>query len=295
MMVSVILVNHNDLKRTREAVKSVRQWSPESEIIIVDNNSTRGTVESLGREFPDIRVVSLSENRGFGAGNNKGAAATHGEFLFFLNSDTLLLEDTPALLAAMMKADPQIAACGPRLVNGDNSFQLSFGPDPSLLNEWKLRRIRRGLQKRDTSVRARSESRFLRKREVDWLTGAALMVRRDVFEKVKGFDETFFVYFEDADLCRRIRELGLKVLFCPSSSVVHFGGNRRLNLGSTVALEYRRSQLHYYQKHIGGLSSFLLRCYLICKFSFRWLLSLPRAANTRAMAAEVVRLSFRGV
>jgi GT2 family glycosyltransferase len=294
-MVSVILVNYNNLEGTREAVKSVKQRSPESEIIIVDNNSKDESVEGLRREFADIKLIALSENKGFGAGNNKGAAVAHGEYLLFLNSDTLLLEDTPSLLAAMMEADRHIAACGPRLVNGDNTFQLSFGSDPSLLNEWKLRRIRRGLLRGNASVRTELESRYLGKREIDWVTGAAIMVRRDVFEKVGGFDETFFMYFEDADLCRRIRELGLKVLFSPSSSVVHFGGNRQLNPGSTVALEYRRSQLYYYQKNVRGLSYHLLRCYLICKFSFRWLLSFAGAPNSRAIAAEVVRLSLRGM
>lgn len=295
MNVSVILVNHNGLERTRNAVKSVKKSSPRSEIILVDNNSTDGSVECLRREFPEVKLVPSSENRGFGAGSNRGADVALGEFLFFLNSDTLLTEDTPILLATMMQGNPHVAACGPRLINDDNTFQLSFGPDLSLLNEWKLRRMHRRLQSSDPSVQAEFESRYPAAREVDWVTGAALMIRRDAFQKVGGFDETFFMYFEDADLCRRVRKLGLKVLYSPSTKVVHFGGDKGVNPESKIALEYRRSQLRYYRKHAGGVGYLLLRAYLISKFSLRWLLSFAGRRNTRPLAAEVMKISLRGV
>lgn len=295
MSISVILVNHNGLERTRNAVKSVKKSSPRSEVIVVDNNSTDGSVECIRREFPDVKLIPSTENRGFGAGSNKGAGVALGEFLFFLNPDTMLSEDTPCLLGAIMEFNSDIAACGPKLVDDDRTFQLSFGPDPSLVKEWKLRRMHRRLQKRNPSVQAELESRYSAMREVDWVTGAALMIRRDVFQKVGGFDETFFMYFEDADLCRRVRKLGLKVLYVPSTKVVHFGGDKGLNPESTIALEYRRSQLHYYRKHVGGAGYLLLRWYLISKFSFRWLLSFTGRRKTRPVAARVVRMSLRGV
>jgi GT2 family glycosyltransferase len=294
MKVSVIFVNHNGLERTRNAVKSVQQCSPESEIIVVDNNSTDGSIESLRREFPQVNLVPLSENRGFGAGNNKGAAVAGGEFLFFLNYDALLAEDTPNSLEAIMEADPNIGACGPKLVDGSNSFQLSFGCDPSLLNEWKLRRMHRRLLKSDASFHTRVESQHSTMTEVDWVTGAALMIRRDVFQKVGGFDEAFFMYFEDADLCRRIKKLGLRVLYTPITKVVHFGGNRRLNPGSEVALEYRKSELHYYRKHASVAAYFLLCVYLLVKFSVHWLLSSGDQSDAKRISAEVVKISLRG-
>ncbi|MGA9362798.1 MAG: glycosyltransferase family 2 protein [Bacteroidota bacterium] len=295
MSVSVIFVNHNGLERTRNAIKSVRKSSPQSESVVVDNNSTDGSVECLRREFSDVRLLPLSENRGFGAGSNKGADVALGEFLFFLNSDTVLTEDTPILLATMMQGNPYIGVCGPRVVIGDDSFQLSFGSDPSLLNEWKLRGMRKRLQRSDASVQAEFEPRYSATREVDWVTGAALMIRRDVFQKVGGFDETFFMYFEDADLCRRVRKLGLKVLYVPSTKIIHFGGDKGLRPESKIALEYRRSQLHYYRKHVGGAGYFLLRTYLISKFSFRWLLSFTGRREARPVAAAVVKTSVRGL
>jgi N-acetylglucosaminyl-diphospho-decaprenol L-rhamnosyltransferase len=295
MKISVVLVNHNEFERTRNAVASVQQCSPESEIIVVDNGSTDGSVESLRREFPGVRLVPLPENRGFGAGNNKGAAVALGEFLFFLNADTLLLEDTPNLLVRLLESNPTVAACGPKVANEDHTFQISFGLDPSLLNEWKVRRIRRRLDRRDPSVQRRLESRFSTEREVDWITGAALMIRRDVFKKVGGFDERFFMYFEDADLCRRVRNLGFKILYAPGTQVIHFGGNKELSPASKITLEYRRSQLHYYRKHVGVIGYSLLRFYLLCKFSFRWLASLVGARGSRLVAAGVVRMSLRGL
>jgi N-acetylglucosaminyl-diphospho-decaprenol L-rhamnosyltransferase len=295
MKVSVIFVNHNGLERTRNAVKSVHRHSPQSEVIVVDNNSTDGSVECLRREFPEVRLIPSSDNRGFGAGSNKGAGVALGEFLFFLNSDTLLTEDTPSLLATMMQGDHDIGVCGPRVVNDDSTFQLSIGPDPSLLNEWKLRRMHRRLQKSDPAVQTEFESRYFVAREIDWVTGAALMIRRDVFQRVGGFDETFFMYFEDADLCRRVRQLGPKVVYAPITKVVHFGGDRPLNPESKIALEYRRSQLHYYRKHVAGVGYFLLRTYLISKFSLRWLLSFTSGREVRPLAAAVVRTCLRGV
>jgi hypothetical protein len=200
-------------------------------------------------------------NRGFGYGCNRGAEAATGKYLFFLNNDTLLSEDTPAILASVLEKNPTVAACGPKLLNADGTFQLSFGFDPSIVNEWKVRRMQRRVRNRDQQYGLLLEKRFANKK-VDWLTGAALMLRKDVFEKANGFEEMFFMYFEDADLCRRIRVLGFEIRYVPQTSVIHLLGRASNSDQSKVSVEYRKSQLYYYGKHTSIISTQLLRLYL---------------------------------
>ena len=260
MNVSVIIVNYNGLKFTQDAVASVLRFSPQSEVIVVDNCSSGGDVEKLSKGFPQITLISSNENVGFGAGNNCGAKVAKGDFLFLLNNDAFLIEDTPALLASFLDRNPNVAACGPKLLYPDGAFQLSFGLDPSILNEWVVRRMQRRVRRRDRSYGLFLERKYAN-RNVDWVTGAALMVRKDVFHKVGGFDETFFLYFEEADLCRRIRKLGFEIRYVPTTTVFHYLGGAAQVAGDKFSHEYRKSQVYYYRKHLSVLSVLFLRVY----------------------------------
>jgi GT2 family glycosyltransferase len=263
-VVSVIFVNYNGRRCTREAVLSVLRYSPGSEIIVVDNCSTDGSVEAFKKEFSSLIVLPLDSNRGFGFGCNRGAEAAKGRYLFFLNNDALLSEDTPTILASFLEEHPTVAACGPRLLNPDNSFQLSLGLDPGIVDEWTMRSWQKHLRMNTPGFALQLEERFAGAK-VDWVSGAALMIRRDVFRRLEGFDESFFMYFEDADLCRQIRGLGYDVAFVNATSVVHLLGQSAKDRKSVVALEYRKSQLRYYQKHLSPFSVLLLRFYLFLR------------------------------
>ncbi len=260
-LTSVITVNYNGLRHTREVVLSVLRRSPGTEIIVVDNCSTDGSVAALKDEFPSLTVLPMNENKGFACGCNHGAKAANGKYLFFVNNDAVLSEDTPNILASFLDQHSAVAACGPRLINPDGSFQLSFGLDPGIFNEWIVRGWQRRLRKGSPSFASRIERRFSGKK-VDWVSGAALMIRTDVFRRVGGFDEFFFMYFEDADLCKRIRELAGEVRFVNTTSVTHLLGQSAKDAKSRVALVYRKSQLHYYEKHLPSLSVHILRFYL---------------------------------
>lgn len=261
MSVSVIIVNFNGLKYTRWAIQSVLRFSPSSEIIVVDNCSTDGSPDLLAKEFATIQVISLKENRGLGFGNNRGVEGARNKFLFFLNNDTYLTEDTPSALAAVLEGNNNIGACGPKLLNTDASYQLSFGLDPSIKNESTVRRMQQRVRNRDTIYVSGLERRFGNK-DVDWLTGAALMVRKDVFDMVGGFDEGFFLYFEDADICRRIRDQGYAVRYATTTALVHLLGQSSHGLSREISQEYRKSQIRYYRKHASVFSLALLRLYL---------------------------------
>lgn len=292
MSVSIIIVNYNGYEHTRNALRSIVTYSPGLEVIVVDNRSEGDDLRVLQEEYPLFRFERLMDNRGFGCANNAGAKLASGKYLFFLNNDTILSSDAPATLHSFLEERAGVAAVGPRLLNRDGTLQLSFGYDPSLWNEWKVKKLQR-LSKENPSEFQRRMRPFLKSPyEVDWLTGAALMVRRSVFEDIGGFDESFFMYFEDADLCRRIRVKGWSVLYNPSTSIIHIGGASLPSVVQTIKIEYRKSQLRYYAKHRSRLSQFLLRMYLLTVFSFRQLFSIVRPGNDTT-ATAIIRLALK--
>ncbi len=260
-LISIIIVNYNGIAYTRDAVLSVFRHSQNSEVIVVDNCSTDDSVEALRNEFSSLTVLSLNENRGFGYGCNRGAEAAKGKYLFFLNNDTLLSEDTPAVLASFLEKNPTVAACGPKLLNGDGTFQLSFGLDPSIVNEWIVRRWQYPRKRARGAIMSSLERRYAYAK-VDWVTAAALMMRKAVFQQLNGFDESFFMYFEDVDLCKRIRDMNFSVMYVNMSSLTHLRGQSAKDGSSAINLEYRRSQIYYYRKHRSAIALLLLRLYL---------------------------------
>jgi GT2 family glycosyltransferase len=250
------------------------------EVIVVDNASSDAASALL--PFADrLKIIRNSENLGFTRANNRGVAAAQGEYLLFLNSDTRISPDTLSLLVAFADAHPQAGAVGPLVLNGDGTFQLSFGRPFSLLSEF--------WQKAIASRRARrTDPEKLKAREVGWVSGCCLLTRREYFPAGKVFDEDIFLYFDDSELCTRLGKMGRKVYFFPGTSIVHYGGASVSSLPARTAVEYRRSQLHIYRKHLPGWQSWLLSCYLAVKFRRR--MRRARDENEKQAAACVLEL-----
>lgn len=251
--VSLIAVYYNtpeDLLRLQE---SIRRHLPAElyELIVVDNASEK----DLSAQMPDAIYLRQESNGGFGKASNRGAEKASAPVLFFVNPDCEFTEDcvTP-LLNALQRA----AVCGPRVLYPDGAEQVSFGPFLSIRNE--------ALQKqRLRNERTPRIQNWLSRRiefSPDYVSGCAMMVRADVFRQVGGFDEQFFLYQEDVDLCKRIRQLGYDVLYVPSARIVHQKNKSADRVPEKVRLEYRKSQIHYYRKHHGLLQNLLLRLYL---------------------------------
>ncbi len=290
-MLSIIIVNFNGGGHTRNCLASLAAHPPgvPHEIILVDNGSTDGSREMTVADFPSVKILSLGRNPGFGAANNAGARESAGDHLFFLNNDTLVAEDIFAPLCALLDAHPDWGVIGPRVRNPDGSFQLSFGRFPTLGGERRTRREMRLLRRRDPETLASFESRYAAAAPVDWISGAALLARREAFDAVGGFDEGYFLYFEDADLCRRIARAGFAIVHEPSRSLVHLGGMSYEPNDSSVALEYRRSQLRYYAAHNTRRERILLRLYLFSLYLFRFV-----TRKDPAHCLRVIGLLFGG-
>lgn len=171
--VSIIIVNFNGLRYTRLCLESLYQFhNPETiEVIVVDNNSSDGSQAELPKLFPSIKFISLSANMGFGAANNIGAKISKGENLFFVNNDTLFIEETVEKLQNYLLSNNNYGIISPKLLNKDGTFQLSFGSFPTIINEFNTKKISKNYS---LKINKNIATQLIEK---DWVTGAALMIR----------------------------------------------------------------------------------------------------------------------
>ncbi len=266
--VSAVVVNYNDKVHLKECLASLERSSRNRtlEMIIVDNDSSDGSQEFIKSHFPRVKLISNRDNRGFAIASNQGIRESQGEFLLFLNTDTILQSEALGLMLDEMKIDLELGAVGPALLRGKNRYQVSFG---NKVNFWS-ELIQKGFFNFYDKIRLKHDKG---KREVGWLSAACLMVRRKALEEANFFDENFFLYFEDIDLCFKLRQEGWKLLYLPKAQVFHKGGSTTSSLAITSRYEYRKSQLYFYRKHNSKFSHLLLRVYLFLNFSLLFLLS----------------------
>lgn len=241
-MISIIIVNYNTKNATAECLDSLFAFSDFwGEIIVVDNNSQDGSVDLLRGRFPSIKILENQENLGFAQANNQAATQATGKILFFLNSDTLIQEDIFSAIKEDFFQKKDLGGLAPTLLTEQGELQEhACGDFPGVLS--LLTNKIRPYQKKETSSDLS---------EVDWVSGAALAVRKDVFEQVGGFDHNFFMYFEDIDLCYRIKKEGYKIVRDNRMFVLHRGG---VSFGSNNKQKkqyYYNSQDHYFRKQHG--------------------------------------------
>jgi len=256
-MLSIVIVSFNaraDLERCLESLHAAPPAHPH-EIIVVDNQSTDGSADGAKR-WPDVRVIVNAVNVGFAAANNVGIRAGRGDLVLLLNSDTIVPPGAIDRLIAELDSHTNVAVVGPRLVDASGRAELSFGSMMSPLNEWRQKRLQgqSKLVERMTRVR----------RDVDWVSGACLLVRRADADAVGGLDERYFMYTEDVDFCAAIRARGRKVLFTPEVEIVHLRGRSKSSAPAATHAAYRRSHLAFYEKHHSAWAP-LLKLYLRIK------------------------------
>jgi GT2 family glycosyltransferase len=251
ILVSAIVISFNTREMTLECLKALEATleGVNSEIIVVDNASTDESVEAIRDNFPRVQIIAQETNAGFGAANNEAMRVAKGRFFLLLNSDAFPERMAVPALLAFMNENPRAGAVGPRLLNGDGSLQISCHPFPSPLFAWMENLwLTRG-------YRGWAHDRV---RRVDFLIGACLLVRRETYEEVGGFDETFFMYSEEADWERRMRDAGWERVFVPTARVTHLGGASGAAEEARIRRHFFESLDHYERKHHGlaGLISF---------------------------------------
>jgi len=260
--VSAIVVSYNTRDDLRRAIASVAAASPTTETIVVDNASSDGSAAMVRGEFPRVQLIASPENVGFSRANNAAIARAQAPLVLFLNSDAELKPGCLEALVGVLDARPEVGAVGPRTVDGTGTLQASFGPALTPWNEWGQRRLVRGLRRRAPWALARIDQLASREHEPGWVSGSCLLARRQALQAIGGFDEGFFLYEEDVDLCLRLRAAGWRILFTPAAEVIHREGRSVSQLPDRARAEYDRSHLRYYRKHNGRLATLGLRAYL---------------------------------
>jgi hypothetical protein len=246
----ILIVSHNTRDDLIACLTSIHAHPPARphEIVVVDNASGDGSASAVRERFPAVRLIALEQNSGFGAANNVAFRACASPLVLFLNSDTLVRAGALDALIDRLTATGATAA-GPRLVNAAGAPEISFGRMLSPLSELAQRLRVRAASSPGAFARAYVTRRVSRERVVDWVSGACLLVRRDAAEAAGVFDERYFLYEEDVDLCAALRARGGRILFTPRAEIVHLRGRSRRAAGARADTEYDRSHLAFYEKH----------------------------------------------
>ncbi len=274
------------------------ETAPGAEIFVVDNDSRDGIGKALAREVPQARLLIEPQNRGYGAACNRSARQSERPYLLFLNSDAYPRPAALSALTAVLEANPEAAAVGPRLVNPDGTLQSSIRRLPTpwriFCESFGLASFSggRGMFRGHTATREDHS----RPRAVEALMGAALLVRRAAFEEAGEFDESFFLYAEETDLMARWKDRGYRLLYEPRAEVVHEGG---ASGGDLSFGELHAGLARYARKHHGRLAGLFVRAALAAGAAARYLLALAtpgdrgRSRRARYRAALLRETSGR--
>lgn len=263
---SILIVNFNGIDFLGPCLDSIcNHVTMTHEIVVVDNASHDESVNYLKKNFPTVRVITSSVNLGFTGGNNLAAKEARGRYLLLLNNDTVICSAVDPLID-IMESKPEVGALGCSLVYGDGRQQESVGYTPNVLSlvlSWTplAHLFSRSVRFRRT---VRGDSALYGKTycEVEWVSGAFLLTRVGLWRQLYGLDEHYFMYMEDTDYCRRVRDSGNKVIYSAACKVVHFEGSGRSWIGERAVLNSTNSYLIYVRKYHGMLAVVILRMLL---------------------------------
>lgn len=281
---SIVTVTFNSREGLRKYIESIDVEARETplDVTVVDNASSDGTVELLRVEAkrPFLKIIANEVNLGFARSSNMGATASVGQYLLFLNPDTAVKPTAIRKLTNFLDEHPEAGVVAPKILNEDGSLQFSCRDEPrilfAVLEAFRLWRLSPGLfgGYRYASWHHNTT------RAVGWVSGACLMIRKSLFEEIGGFDESFFLYYEDTDLCLRVRRKGFSVYYLPEALVIHTKGASSKTARESVVLNDCLSALYFFRKLNGRWSCLFLRLALfassVAKGIMAYVLSLIR-------------------
>ena len=247
---SVAVVSHNTREYLRACLESALADGAE-EVVVADTASTDGSVEMVRTSFPSVRLLPDRGNRGFGAAANQAVAACSAPSVLLLNADTVVHRGAITALAAYLDRHPTAGVLGPRLVNVDGSLQPSCFAMASALHEFLDLSNARAMLRHVPVVRDRYLATWKhdRSRVVPWVKGAALALRKQAFDAIGGFDESYVMYSEERDLCLNMRLHGWQTHFTPDATVAHVGGASTDQNWTKWAIHALVSRVTFYERH----------------------------------------------
>jgi GT2 family glycosyltransferase len=257
---TIIIVNYNVTEEISNSLRSIFAFiKTEFEVIVIDNNSPDRNIESLQDIFPDVKFYFLNENMGFAKANNLAVEYSHGEFLIFLNPDTILIEDFITPIIAYMKERPTIGACGPILLNKDKSLQNSTGIELGFIYEFCEAFMFIGILREIYNIWFRYKMNQHIPFEIKWLSAACLIVSKKAFYESGKFNSEFFLNYEDIDFCQRIRKTGYKNICFPDLRCIHLDQKSQTKDLTKFIISRYRGRLVYSKYHYNSFKRKIIR------------------------------------
>jgi len=302
MKLSIIILCWNDLKVIGDCLRSIyaTTQATEFEVIVADNGSTDGSVEFIRKNYPQAQVIENGKNLRFAKANNVGIRASQGAYVLILNPDTIIHEGTLDTMVSLADRHPEAGAFGCRVLNSDGSYQGCIRPLPTIRGEWIAALHLNALAylsdwfEPNIYVRWKGDTQ----RTVGWLAGCFILLRGDMLRRLGGFDEQFFYYHEDLDLCRRVWQTGASILYTPEVGITHLGGQSTSKRFPPVgfALDGQVTRYRYYYKHHGRSGVRSIRRVGLVSLALRrmgyGLIQLARPTESRKARLEMFRVLF---
>lgn len=274
-ILSIVILSWNVRDLLRACLRSLPLTDPNIEIIVVDAASADDTPAMVRAEFSSVTLIASDENLGYTRGNNLGLRAAHGRYLFILNPDTEVVGGAEALMLMLeyMNAHPHVGVLGPQVRYPAGTVQSTRRRFPTLAtgffeSTWLQPLAPRTLLNR-YYVRDVPDDVIA---EVDWVVGAALLVRREAYAQVGGLDEGFFMYSEELDWCRRLKAAGWQVVYFPPAHIIHHEAQSSAQVPAATHIRFNTSKVRYYRKYHGPLAAESLRWFLLGNFAVQFLL-----------------------
>lgn len=274
---SIIIVSYNVKDHILSCLASIfeNQVKWPLEVTVVDNNSQDGTVDAIREGFRNVTLMENDENLGFASANNQGLQRAAGEYILFLNPDTKVLPGTIDKSVAFLENNPEVGAIGCRISNPDGTLQYSCKSYPSLWNYFCESTFLYKLFPKNHWIGKFYMTSFdhAEVKEVDVVSGAYLLTRSKLLKEIGGWDETFFIYSEETDLCYRIKKAGKKICFVPDCQIIHWGGRSTSQSPLRMFKQDHRSRYLFMRKHYNSLTTFFSECVIfigVCLRTVLW-------------------------
>ena len=281
--VSVLLVNYKAYDELTVCLRSIEPFrGPDIEVRLVDHESDQARAALLSTEFPWLTLLPSPDNPGFATGVNRAAKEARGQYLLLLNPDCVLAQDAIRPLATWMDSHARVGAAGARIRDADGSLQASARRFPTASTAFGGRTtwLTRLWPNNPLTHRNLVGLDAAAPMEVDWVSGACTLIRRAAFDEVGGLDEGFFLYWEDADLCLRLKKRGWTTIYHPGVEVTHFTGRSSAHARRRSLVAFHRSAFRYFWKHAGPVGR-LVSPFVLVGLQIRLLLKMARLQAAR--------------
>lgn len=291
---SIITVSWNVRELLRACVHSVDsgRGNLNMEMIVVDSASADGSPEMIRKEFPWVKLIASTENLGFPRGNNLGIRHAAGRHVLLLNPDTMVLEDALPKMVAHLDAHPDVGGLGAQLLNPDGTVQSSRRRFPTFRtaffeSTWLENIAPRSITEHYYALDLPDQQTS----DVDWVTGACLMVPRRIIQQVGVLDEGYFMYSEELDWCRRIVDAGWRIVYFPEAKIVHYVGKSSEQAVTERHINFQQAKLRYFRKYYGRVPALILRIFLLATYLWQIMVEAAKGilGHQRAMRRQRIQ------